>query len=249
MAAILAVLYARERAADARADRERGARLRMLQHFVEQRFPQAQDEAERVGAEWASAEEMILDRSLRCRLRGRSSVGRALASQARCRGFEPRRPLREKAPLMRGFGHESRGISYGRIEPSGHIRHDDRYLIRPRPRESGQETALNSLRTSRPAMAPPGSRLGPQHKSKKGLDVLSEVVRVDPLYMEAFACAHADVVIDNQLRKIAPVHKDDPWRDRGVLLSSARKRGRGDHDALVARAPWRAPTKPYKGGR
>ena len=36
---------------------------------------------------------------LGCRLRGRSSVGRALASQARCRGFESHRPLSRLAGL------------------------------------------------------------------------------------------------------------------------------------------------------
>jgi hypothetical protein len=41
--------------------------------------------------------------SLWCASRGRSSVGRALASQARCRGFESRRPLHGKAPQTRGF--------------------------------------------------------------------------------------------------------------------------------------------------
>ena len=35
--------------------------------------------------------------------RGRSSVGRASASQAEGRGFDPRRPLNKKAPLRRGF--------------------------------------------------------------------------------------------------------------------------------------------------
>ena len=37
---------------------------------------------------------------VRTRARGRSSVGRALASQARCRGFESHRPLFRKALLI-----------------------------------------------------------------------------------------------------------------------------------------------------
>ena len=50
----------------------------------------------RVGVEVASAAEGDAPvGALESWLRGRSSVGRALASQARCRGFESHRPLRD----------------------------------------------------------------------------------------------------------------------------------------------------------
>ena len=53
--------------------------------------------AERAGVEWALVEEG--DSRQRARILGARtcSVGRALASQARCRGFESRRPLSRKA--------------------------------------------------------------------------------------------------------------------------------------------------------
>ena len=52
---------------------------------------------------WRRPRRSILARWLQSWPRGRSSVGRALASQARCRGFESHRPLREIKRNMRGI--------------------------------------------------------------------------------------------------------------------------------------------------
>ena len=50
-----------------------------------------------VALKWRRLRRAILATRLESWLRGRSSVGRALASQARCRGFESHRPLRQEA--------------------------------------------------------------------------------------------------------------------------------------------------------
>jgi hypothetical protein len=56
-----------------------------------------------LGQKWRRRRRAEAKTPVRIRARGRSSVGRALASQARCRGFESHRPLHEKAPQTWGF--------------------------------------------------------------------------------------------------------------------------------------------------
>ena len=73
----------------------------------------------------------------------------------------------------------------------------------------------------------------------KNLDVVSEVVRVDTLHVKALACAHPRIVVNHQLCEASPIHKDDPRGDRrGVVLSSARKRGCGDERRELAVSRW-----------
>src|SRR6187200_2618614 len=48
-------------------------------------------------------QEAVAEKWLQYGPRGRSSVGRASASQAEGRGFEPHRPLHEKVPLNGAF--------------------------------------------------------------------------------------------------------------------------------------------------
>jgi hypothetical protein len=55
-----------------------------------------------VASMWRRPRRPAARRPVESQLRGRSSAGRALASQARCRGFEPRRPLSRKG-LVIGF--------------------------------------------------------------------------------------------------------------------------------------------------
>ena len=55
-----------------------------------------------VASMWRRPRRPAARRQVESQLRGRSSAGRALASQARCRGFEPRRPLSQKG-LVIGF--------------------------------------------------------------------------------------------------------------------------------------------------